>query len=88
MKHYSVITGWIERPNNLNPAKVHRFPDHKGNIDVIAINREVAELCVLVDHVDLSELVMEISADDPVSRSMMPKTPNNLLCGSKLLIAN
>ena len=77
MKHYNVQTGWR-----------NKFPERKGNIEILAINRQVAELTVLVDYVDLSQTVKEISANDPVSLSMMPRIPTNLLCGSKNLIAN
>jgi len=85
MKYYSVITSWLDIPDNLNPDKIRRFPEHKGNITVIAINRKVGALAVLVDHVDLSETVKEISA---IGDRNLPKTPTNLLCGSKNLIAN
>jgi len=77
MKKYSVQTGWIGR-----------VPVESGNIEVIAISRAVARMCVLVDYVDLPEIVAEISADDPTSQGMMPRVPTNLMCGSKLLIAN
>ena len=85
MKRYTVQTGWIEQKDNLNPGKVRRYPEHKGNIDVIAINRRVGELAVLGKHVDLCEIVKEISAKGDRN---IPKVPGNLLCGSKLLIAN
>lgn len=85
MKHYSVITGFSEVPDNLCPEKIRKYPQHKGNIDVIAISRAVASLCVLVDYVDLTEIVQEISAKGDRN---LPTIPTNLLCGSKLLIAN
>ena len=85
MKRYSVQTGWRETPNNLHPSNPHRFPEHKGNIDIIATNRSVAELCVLVDYVGLSEIIAEISAEGDKNLS---KPPTNLMCGSRLLIAN
>ena len=85
MKHYSVITGFSYIRDNLCPDKIHKYPQHKGNIDIIATNRAVASLCVLVDYVDLSEIVQEISAKGDRN---LPAIPTNLLCGSKLLIAN
>ena len=85
MKHYSVITGFSEVPDNLHPDKIHKYPQEKGNISIIAISRAVASLCVLVDYVDLSEIVQEISAKGDRN---LPSIPTNLLCGSKLLIAN
>jgi len=39
MRCYTVQTGW----------KTPNVPEEKGNIDVIAINRSVADLCVMVD---------------------------------------
>lgn len=77
MKRYLVQTGWIGK-----------VPELKGNILVFAINRQVAELTVLVDYVDLSETVGEVSANDPVSLSMMPSEKYPIMCGSKNLIAN
>lgn len=88
MKHYSVITEWDNIPDNLNPDKIRTYPRFKGNISVIAINRQVADLAVLVDYVDLGETVQEISVNDPVSLSMMPKTKYPYMCGSKNLIPN
>ena len=85
MKHYSVITGFTEIPDNLHPDKIHKYPQHKGDIDVIATDRAVASLCVLVEYVDLTEIVQEISAKGDRN---LPSIPTNLLCGSKLLIAN
>lgn len=79
MKRYSVQTGWKNRG---------RTPDLQGNISVIAINRQVADLAVLVDYVDLGETVQEISANDPVSLSMMPDIKHPYMCGSKNLIPN
>ena len=78
--HYSVQTGWKGIDYNV--------AEEKGNIDVIAINRSVADLCVLVDYVGLSEIVKEIRADDPTSKDLLPPIPSNLMCGSKMLIAN
>ncbi len=77
MKHYTVQTGWR--------GKDYNIPEEKGNIDIIAINRKVAEMCVLVAYIGLSEIVSEISAKGDRN---LPKIPTNLLCGSKLLIAN
>lgn len=88
MKNYLVMTGWTEIPDNLNPSKPKRFPQFKGNIEVWAINRQVAAMCVLVDFVDLGETVKEITAKDLIGTPLMPNIPNNLLCGSKNLIAN
>ena len=88
MKRYSVITEWDKRQDNLNPDKVRKYPRFKGNIEVLAINRQVAELAVLADHVGLGEIVKEISADDPVSQSMMPDIKYPYMCGSKNLIPN
>lgn len=85
MKHYSVLTGYKEIPDNLHPDNIKRFPQHKGNIQVIAISREVGDMAVLVDYEDLTETVKEISAKGDRN---LPKIPTNLLCGSKLLIAN
>ena len=88
MKRYNVQTGWKEIPDNLNPGKVRRYPESKGDIEVIAVNRQTASMCVLVPHIYLGEIVKEISADDPASMSMIPEIPTNFMCGSKLLIAN
>ena len=83
MNQYTVQTGWLERTDNL--GKVRRYPQHEGNIDILAINKEVAAMTVLVNYIDLSETVKEISAKGDRN---LPKIPTNLLCGSKLLIAN
>lgn len=74
MNRYTVQTGWNGKA-----------PESKGNITVIAINRKVGELAVLVDYVDLSQTVKEISAKGDKN---LPLIPTNLMCGSKNLIAN
>ena len=76
MNHYLVQTGWKNKGS---------VPELKGNIQVIAINRKVAELAVLVKYVWISNTLKEISAKGDRN---LPKIPTNLLCGSKLLIAN
>jgi len=77
MKRYSVQTGW--------KGKDYNVPEEKGNISVLAKNKKVANLCVLVAYIGLSEIVGEISA---VGDPNLTSIPTNLLCGSKLLIAN
>ena len=79
MKKYSVQTGWKNKG---------RTPEFKGVVQVFAINRQVGELATLVDHVGLNRQVKYISATDSNSLSLMPKIPTNIMCGSKLLIAN
>lgn len=74
MNRYLVQTGWKGN-----------VPELKGNISVIAISRKVGELAVLVDYVDLSHTIKEISAEGDKN---LPLIPTNLMCGSKLLIAN
>lgn len=88
MKHYLVQTGWDEHTDNLHPGKVRRYPQHRGNIEVMAINDKVAEMAVIVDHIHLNPVIKEICAKHLIGTKLMPKQDIPILCGSKLLIAN
>ena len=73
MKHYSVQTGWTDGG---------KVPSFKGDIEIIAINAQTADLCVLVDYVYMREIISNTSAED-----LMPKG-NDIYLGYGGLIAN
>lgn len=78
MKKYFIQTGWIHGG---------KTPSFKGSVDILAINKEVADMCVLTDYVYMREIVSETCAKDLEGTKLMPKG-NDIYLGFGGLIAN
>ena len=56
------------------------------NIKILAINKQVASMCVLANHIDLLNIVEHISIN--LIDTKLPSKKHSFLCRSKNLIAN
>lgn len=73
---YIVQTGWDEDIDNLFPDKIHRYPQFEGDIEVLAINKEIGMLTLFdIENPLLCPVVGEITAKDIEGTKTLPKSP-------------
>lgn len=66
MKKYIVQTGW--------DYNTFKSPTFKGDVEVLAINSEVAKECMLQEYIHLCPVVKEVSAKDLQGTRLLPDT--------------
>ncbi len=88
MNKYLIQTGWDKITDNLFPDKVSRYPQFKGDVEVLAINEEIGELSfVNINNYYFCLVVKEISAKSEEGTRLLPKS-NIPYLGIMNLIAN
>ena len=88
MNKYLVQTGWGKLSDNLNPKYNFKTPQFKGDIEILAINKNIATLALVdIDDYFLCFVIKEISAKDIEGTKLLPKSKIPYL-GIMNLIAN
>lgn len=88
MNKYLVQTGWDDFRDVLFPNYYKRYPEFKGDIEVLAINEKIGALSLIgINDYFLCLVIKEISAKDIEGTKILPKSKIPYL-GIMNLIAN